>query len=360
MKTDLTERNLQSAAYWIIIITGISIFLIYFRSFLEPIVLAMVIWYLIRTARKYIGKLQVNGKYLPLWLQRLMAFLLTLFVLFGIVQVISLNINLISENASKYDENLTVFLSKFKEYDFFGELFPQIEKWIAELDYKSIVSGVFSSVSSTLGNFALVIVYVIFFIFEENYFDQKLNGVFHAQHRRRHVMQTIQRISLAVNKYFTVKTEMSLLTAVISYVVLLILGVDFPVLWAFIIFILNYIPYIGSLVATLLPAIFSVFQFASFWPFVYVLVCVELVQIIVGNYIEPKVMGKSLNLSPLVVIIALSLWGSIWGVLGMILSVPIVSVIIIICAQFPSTKGVAIMLTENGNIEELERDFEDE
>ena len=358
MKADLTERNLQSAAYWIIIITGISICLIYFRAFLEPIVMALVIWYLIRTARKYIGKLKVGGKALPLWLQRLLSFLLTLFVIFGIVQVISLNVSLISENASKYDENFRLFVNRFKEYDLFGRLFPQVETWIAELDYQSIVSGVFSSVSSTLGNFALVIVYVIFFIFEENFFDQKLDAIFHKQHRRRHVMDTIRRISIAVNKYFTVKTEMSLLTAVISYVVMLALGVDFPVLWAFIIFILNYIPYIGSLVATLLPATFAVFQFASFWPFVYVLVCVELVQIIVGNYIEPRVMGKSLNLSPLVVIIALSLWGSIWGVLGMILSVPIVSVIIIICAQFPSTRGVAIMLTENGNIEELERDFE--
>lgn len=320
--------------------------------------MALVIWYLIRTARKYIGKLKVGGKALPLWLQRLLSFLLTLFVIFGIVQVISLNVSLISENASKYDENFRLFVNRFKEYDLFGRLFPQVETWIAELDYQSIVSGVFSSVSSTLGNFALVIVYVIFFIFEENFFDQKLDAIFHKQHRRRHVMDTIRRISIAVNKYFTVKTEMSLLTAVISYVVMLALGVDFPVLWAFIIFILNYIPYIGSLVATLLPATFAVFQFASFWPFVYVLVCVELVQIIVGNYIEPRVMGKSLNLSPLVVIIALSLWGSIWGVLGMILSVPIVSVIIIICAQFPSTRGVAIMLTENGNIEELERDFE--
>lgn len=320
--------------------------------------MALVIWYLIRTARKYIGKLKVGGKALPLWLQRLLSFLLTLFVIFGIVQVISLNVSLISENASKYDENFRLFVNRFKEYDLFGQLFPQVETWIAELDYQSIVSGVFSSVSSTLGNFALVIVYVIFFIFEENFFDQKLDAIFHKQHRRRHVMDTIRRISIAVNKYFTVKTEMSLLTAVISYVVMLALGVDFPVLWAFIIFILNYIPYIGSLVATLLPATFAVFQFASFWPFVYVLVCVELVQIIVGNYIEPRVMGKSLNLSPLVVIIALSLWGSIWGVLGMILSVPIVSVIIIICAQFPSTRGVAIMLTENGNIEELERDFE--
>ena len=165
-------------------------------------------------------------------------------------------------------------------------------------------------------------------------------------------MHVVSHVSTAVNKYFTVKTEMSLLTAVLSYVTMLLLGVDFPLLWAFIIFILNYIPYVGSLVASLLPAIFAVFQYGAFWPFIYVLAAVEAIQILVGNYVEPRVMGKSLNLSPLVVIIALSFWGTIWGVLGMILSVPIVSVIVIICAQFPSTSSIAIMLSENGNIEQ--------
>ena len=153
---------------------------------------------------------------------------------------------------------------------------------------------------------------------------------------------------------------MSLLTAVLSYIVMVLLGVDFPVLWAFIIFILNYIPYIGSLIASLLPGLFAIFQFASFWPFIYIFVAVEAVQILVGNYIEPKVMGKTLNLSPLVVVIALSFWGAIWGILGMILSVPIVSILIIICAQFPSTRPVAVMLSENGSIEDLYQSSTDE
>ena len=83
-------------------------------------------------------------------------------------------------------------------------------------------------------------------------------------------------------------------------------------------------------------------------------------QILVGNYIETKVLGKTLNLSPLVVIVALSFWGAIWGILGMILSVPIVSIVIIICAQFPSTRPVAIMLSENGSIEDLYGNVNDE
>lgn len=352
MKTDLTLNGLQKAAYWAIILTGVIIFIIYFRSLLEPIVLAMVLWYLIRTARKYIGRLKIKGKEMPLWVQRLLATLLVFLIAYLIYQVLSVNIRLIGENADKYDENLTNMLNKARAHPRIGGYVSQIEQGIADLDYRNLISGVFSSVSTALGNFTLVIVYVVFFVFEENYFDQKLAAVFQRKGRQKSFMHVISHVSTAVNKYFTVKTEMSLLTAVLSYVTMLILGVDFPLLWAFIIFILNYIPYVGSLVASLLPAIFAVFQYGSFWPFIYVLAAVEAIQILVGNYVEPRVMGKSLNLSPLVVIIALSFWGAIWGILGMILSVPIVSVVIIICAQFPSTRSVAIMLSENGNIDQ--------
>jgi len=353
MGTDLKNKSLQIAAYWIIVLTGVLICLIYFKSLLQPIVLAVVVWYLIRTARKYIDKIKFKKKALPNWAQRTVAVILTFGILFGMYEIISVNIGLINENAASYDENFNVFLKKFASIPELNRWLPQIQESIGKLDYQLIASGVVNSVSTLLGNFTLVLIYVVFLVIEENYFSKKMVAIFKRSDKRKNVAGLIDHISSAVNKYFTVKTEMSLLTAVLSYIVMVILGVDFPVLWAFIIFILNYIPYIGSLIASLLPALFAIFQFASFWPFIYIFVAVEAVQVLVGNYIEPKVMGKTLNLSPLVVIIALSFWGAIWGILGMILSVPIVSIIIIICAQFPSTRPVAIMLSENGSIEDL-------
>ncbi|MFY0592542.1 AI-2E family transporter [Roseivirga sp.] len=356
MKTDLTKDNLRNVAYWIIILSGIFISLIYFRAFLEPIVLALIVWYLIRTVRKIISKITVKGKSLPNIIQRVMAFIVTLSLLYGVYQIVSVNVRLISENAESYDGNLQIFIDQLKDFteanrDYIPEF--DVQETIEKVDYQSILSGVFNSVSVLLGNFALVIVYVIFFLIEENYFSKKLDKLFKKEGNKENIMDIVGQISTAVNKYFTVKTEVSLITGVASYLILLAWGVDFPVLWAFLIFILNYIPYIGSLVSSLLPAIFAIFQFAAFPPFLYVFLTVEVVQIFVGNYVEPKLMGRTLNLSPLVVIMALSFWASIWGIMGMILSVPIISVAIIICAQFPSTRGLAIMMTENGNIEDV-------
>ena len=130
-----------------------------------------------------------------------------------------------------------------------------------------------------------------------------------------------------------------------------IIGIDSPVFWAFLIFILNFIPTIGSLVATLFPAIFCLLQFGEFTQGIQVLIFVGSTQLVVGNLLEPRLMGNTLNISPLVVIISLSFWGAIWGITGMLLSVPIAVIMVIVFSQFEQTKSIAIMLSKRGKIE---------
>ncbi|MEO0874547.1 MAG: AI-2E family transporter, partial [Bacteroidota bacterium] len=110
------------------------------------------------------------------------------------------------------------------------------------------------------------------------------------------------------------------------------------------------IPSIGSLIATTFPAIIAILQTGEFMPGLWVLLGVGIIQVIVGNFIEPRLMGNSLNISPLVVILSLIAWGAIWGVIGMVLSVPIMVMLIIVCARFESTRNIAIILSENGQI----------
>jgi predicted PurR-regulated permease PerM len=197
-------------------------------------------------------------------------------------------------------------------------------------------------------------------LLEEVAFTNKLDIIFKNESRREQIRKILDEIYRATNKYITLKTAVSLLTGGISYVILLLFGIDYAFLWAFLIFIFNYIPYIGSLVATLLPSVFAIIQFGSLWSFVWVFISIEVVQLVVGNYVEPKVMGRSLNLSPLVVVLALSFWGYIWGLLGMFLSVPITSILLITMAQFPATRNVAILLTENGKLDNILIDSEAE
>ncbi|MFZ1809163.1 MAG: AI-2E family transporter [Cyclobacteriaceae bacterium] len=336
------------------ILGGLSIFfIIYFKDLLKPFVMAVMIWYLIKTLYNYIGKIKIMGRQLPKWLKGT----LSLAILFGSVQItINLIINNLSDivdNFSKYKSTLDVFLIDLGESMGVVNITDQMQEQIDKVDLQGFLTSTVSSLSATVGTIVIVIIYIVFLLLEEVAFSKKIDAIFPDRNRRLRIQEVLNEIYESTNKYITLKTGISILTAALSYVVLRLFDVDYAFLWAFLIFVFNYIPYIGSLIATLLPSIFAIVQFGSLWSFLWVFISVEAIQLVVGNYIEPKIMGKSLNLSPLVVVLALSFWGSVWGLLGMFLSVPITSIMMITLAQFPATRNIAILLTENGNIENI-------
>ena len=138
--------------------------------------------------------------------------------------------------------------------------------------------------------------------------------------------------------------------AILSYCILLVAEIDFAAFWALLIFILNYIPYIGSVIAVAFPVVLSLLQFSSIILTASVLIGLLGVQLLVGNIVEPRITGKSLNLSPVVIVLALSVWGSIWGVIGMILSVPIMVMVMIVLSQFSKTRPIAVLMSQSGEI----------
>jgi AI-2 transport protein TqsA len=129
-----------------------------------------------------------------------------------------------------------------------------------------------------------------------------------------------------------------------------VVGVDFAAFWAVLIFFFYYIPTVGSILAILAPALLTLVQFESLTPFLIVLGVFGPFQVLMANAVEPAIMGRSLNLSPLVIIVSLMFFGTIWGVIGMFLCVPIMVVAMIVLANFDQTRPVAILLSANGNV----------
>ncbi|NOT73904.1 MAG: AI-2E family transporter [Cyclobacteriaceae bacterium] len=335
--------------------TGIIIFLlIFFKELLKPLALGILLWYFIKAFNGLIEKIKFRGKPLNIWLRRGIALLIIIGVIEGSIRVLVANINQIITNYPAYRATLDTMIASLGNSVGMENLTNNIETKIGELDIEGFLKEMVTSTSSLVGNLFLVIVYTIFLLLEENSFVKKMSMVFNAPGQADKISRLMNQIYHSTNKYMTVKAFVSLAIAVLGYIVLIIVGVDFAFLWALLIFGLNFIPYVGSLISTLLPAVFSVLQFGSLWPFAYVFGSIMMIHVIIGNYVEPKVMGKSLNLSPLVVLVALSFWGAVWGLLGMLLSVPFTSIMLITFAQFPSTRGIAIMLTEHGDIEGLQ------
>lgn len=341
-----------TAAAWFIIIALSIVGLIYFDQILKPFVLATMIWFIIKVLKTALSKIQIRGKQIPKTLSGILAMVIISGVIFFIYELISVQISQISSQSAIYYQKAVDLYDSFSDNLNNPEIMETFSDRIENFNYGKQLASLVNSLSGFLGDFAVVLIYVIFMLLEESVTPQKIDRLFPGKgHRYQRYMSISEKINSSIKSYFSSKTIISLLTALFSYIILLIFGVDFPAFWAFLIFLLNYIPYIGSFIATFFPSVFAVFQFGDLWYFVYVFTAVQVVQVIMGNVIEPRIMGKTLNLSPLTVLVALALWGSLWGIVGMILSVPLTAMIIIILAQFDSTKFIAVMLSEQGDVD---------
>lgn len=348
----LRAFGVERAAAWLIILAIVVFCLVYFSNFLQPIVIAGMIWYSVFELKRLFGKISIKGKRFPSWLLTILAFLIIFLIAIGIYEIIVLNLQLIIDKSPVYVSNFKSMIANLKTVEGFEVVQERLLEVVSSFNIQPLLTGLLNSLTNIAGNIFIIIIYVAFLLVEEKFFTKKLSLWVKDPVRLEKVTAIIDQVAQATRKYISIKTQMSVLTGLLSYVILLVFDVDFPVWWAFLIFLLNYIPYIGSLFATLLPAVFAMFQFQSFWIFLWLFLAIQAVQLLVGNVLEPKIMGRTLNLSPLGVLLALTFWGVIWGVLGMILSVPITSVMVITCARFEQTKFIAIWLSETGEVEQ--------
>ena len=211
----------------------------------------------------------------------------------------------------------------------------------------NLVGGIFSALSTVLTNTFLILLTVVFILLEAADFPKKLR-IFLKNPER--ALSAIEKFSRNANRYLVIKTLISATIGVVIWLWLLIIGVDSPLLWGMLSFLLNYVPNIGSIIAALPVALLALVQLGVGSALLTILGFV-VVHIVVGNIIEPKLMGKGLSLSTLVVFLSMVFWGWVLGPIGMILSVPMTSLVKIALEGYEETRGLAIMLGSGTEIE---------
>ena len=162
-------------------------------------------------------------------------------------------------------------------------------------------------------------------------------------------LEVFQRIRNGVEQYLLIQTVTGFIIAAASWGVMAMVGLDNAFFWAFLIFVAGYIPVIGGAVGVLVPPIFALIQFPTFGPAIILFAALNVINFIVANVILPRMQGQSLNLDPVVVLLALAFWGAIWGVAGMFLSTPLTVMAMVILAQFKGTEWIAILLSGDGD-----------
>ena len=332
----------------------IVVFLVFYllhlgQALLLPFVIAVAVVFLINVLTHTICMLHIGKISLPRPVAMVFAIAVILASLSLVIQLITLNIASVISAAPEYQQNLLVLIQK--SYKAFGiEETPNIRQILSNIDLQSYLQDFGGTVRSLVSSAGIIIVYLIFLLVEQRTFSKKIRALVKDPDRLQDVFELIEKIRSDIRLYIGIKVFTSLLTALMSYLVLNLVGVDFASFWAVLIFFLNFIPTIGSIIATAFPSILTLVQFDTLGPFIIVASILTSIQFCIGSLMEPRLMGKRLNLSPIVILFSLGLWGSIWGIPGMFLCVPITVITVIIFSYFPETRPIAILLSGNGEL----------
>lgn len=320
------------------------------KSLIMPFVFAMLLWLIVKQIRLFMNRIGFVKNRVSEWVKNLISFLIILLALNFVVNIVISNFRILANTYEGYLENVDKLINRVNEA-FNIDLLDSLKGYFQDFDFGSAAFSLLDYSSGLLGTVFMMIVYALFIFIEESSFRKKLQKAFEDTQKFEDTYRMIEKVERSVSKYLVLKTLICLSTGVLSYIVLIAVGIDFPVFWAFLIFLLNYIPVLGSYVATALPVLFSFLQFGEFGPGILVLIFVGAIQVIIGNFIDPRIMGSTVNLSPLVIILSLAFWGAIWGVVGMFLSVPLMVIVVVAFSKMPRLRPFAILMTGDGEVD---------
>ena len=337
-------------ASWLIAISFVLVLIVVGKDYLVPIFMALVVWYLVNFLSEQFRRLPFFSRRVPegvtLGLSLLFIGLSLYFIGGSIVQTVQGFV----VDSGKYMPRIDAQIVRVYALLRPGQVAPSIAELELNERLWAYSTELLAGLTSFAKNLLLVLLYVLFFLIEQGQFAKKMAALGLDLTQANRLSITLKHINSAMRTYLGVKTITSLITAVLSWAVFMAVGIEYAVFWGFMIFVFNFIPTVGSVVATFLPGFLALVQFDTLTPFFVIVIGVSAIQVAVGNILEPRLMGDTLNISPLVVVLSLILWSMLWGIIGMLLSVPITVAIIIICAQFPTTRNVAILLSRDGKI----------
>lgn len=368
----MTQKvQLDNTVKFFIITIGLVVISIVLRELSHifiPLVIAIFLYFVFAPLNEWLSK-----KKIPMFLITLIDLAIVFLLLYGVGRIIVDSFLQFGEGLPVYGEKLSQMVraasvSLGLTDPFFTQFsFDQV---LAKLNIQNLAGGLFSSTISLLGNILFVLFFFLFVLsgnemiykaIEHRYVfnkvnpeleklkadiknddvtvdDQKIIDKISEQRKSREqqLETTFQKITDQIQRYIIAKVGVNLLAGIITSITLSIIGVDYPIVWGLFVFLFNFIPTIGSAAALVFPVLFALVQFDSVATMLLVLGVIAGIQTLAFNVAEPMILGKRLNLNPLLILLSVLVWGYIWGIVGMLLSVPLTAIIKIIISNSTS------------------------
>lgn len=327
----------------------IILFLVFYvlhigASFIIPFIVALLFSFAILGLSNLFKKFKI-----PSFFAMIFSLATYVWIFWLVGNLINANIQEFIYEMPKYQSKLIVIIDSFFQYTNIEQ--PRtVAQYIENLNLQSIFLWFGAAIATLFSKIGLIMFYVLFILLEHRYFAAKLTTMIRDGNQEKRILSALHQIKNDVKSYFVIKTWVSFVTGTLSYSVLLLFWVDFALFWAFLIFVFNFVPTIGSVVAVLFPVTLALVQFDSYYSVAFLTMWLAWVQVLMWNILEPRFVGNKLNLSPLFIILSLWFWGYIWWVIGMLLSVPIMVIINIILSKFQSTRPIAVLFSEKWDL----------
>lgn len=331
-----SSNLLSNSAYFVIVMVG----LYFSRDIIIPFLLAVFLAILISPIITFMQKLKIS---------RVISLIIVLLCFFGVFFIIG---NVIAKNTTHFLTNLPDLQSKFM--NFYTNLILNLSSITEHINFNESIfsyinpNSIFLATSSALkwsstllGKTFVVLLLFVFMIIETNIFRDKVD-YFSNLNLQNKIM--LDKFISDLKRYLAIKTISSMATGLLVWICLIFLEVSYAPIWAIVAFLLNYIPTIGSIIAAI-PAIIIALLLNGYGNAFMVTIIYVVINISIGNFIEPKFLGDKLGLSTLVVILSLIFWGFILGVGGMFLAVPLTMSVKIAMSSNPKTKFISVLLS---------------
>jgi AI-2 transport protein TqsA len=345
----LMRNSLLNVTLALVLVCLTGWLLVVGRALLLPFVTALIVWYLINALASGLRAIPLGSWRLPALPALLIALIIIFVAATFMFDLVAANLTQLARDTPGYQARLEQVFASLSAMAGLREPL-QMRDLLPQTSLTQLVTQAASFITTMAGSASLVFIYVLFLLIEQSTFNRKYAALFDSPTRAEAAFAIRAEINRRVLHYFGIKTGVSLATGLSTTGLLMMLGLPYAALFGFIAFLLNYIPTIGSLISVIFPSLLALVFFETYGPFLVISIGLGLIQFILGNLVEPKLMGSSLNLSGLVILLSLAFWGAIWGVTGMVLCVPLTVVILIICAQIPQTRPIAVLLSADGNV----------
>jgi AI-2 transport protein TqsA len=344
LRTTTSAMVLLVAAGWLLHI-GKGIFV--------PIVLSVLLVYVIDGLARLFARVPVVGPQLPGQLRYALSIVLIAVILVYVARMLIASLGNVVALAPQYETSALNAIQAMAER--LG--MEDAPTWatlrrdlLAQISLQQAIGTTFASVSAIAASLVVIFLYGAFLLLEKRSFAAKIDALSSDPARIARLRRIIADVNGKIGSYLALKTVVSVVQGVVAWAIMSYFDLQFAAFWAVLIGLLNFVPYVGTVLSIFFPVAFATMQFGDLGTVITLLAALSVGQFVIGFFLDPWLMGSSLNLSPFVILVSITVWGGLWGIPGAFLAVPITACLAMVFAEFSETRPIAVLLSSKGEV----------